>query len=584
MVTNLAPFPYRITPMANIGAFTYADGATYLSVLEEMRAWLNGTLLPAVNTGNDGVTAQYQAGIDNAEATVTAAKTEWDTRFAAFMADLETEITALNDAAVAGMVTNPVTATGTAIRALLNSEVTADKILTLIGSSIYTRTQADAAFAGKDSTATALADLDGKVSAAGARAVAAATATGTEITILPDRVTGKRGTRLNLPTHVAGNTTGEATHPSVAYRPEGWNGYPYWMAFTPYQGADDSMEDPNIVVSRDGITWTVPPGVTNPLDDAPGSPLLYNSDTDAVFGPDNKLYVFWRTFDPNAVGAEETLWYRSSADGVTWAPKVMVAQANQATTRFISPSFVYEDGAWTCWYLNMLTTPFRIVRMRSTGSEPTAWGAPTFVSYTQGSQQAAYMVNRSPWHLKVIKAYGRYHMLVSDYSTDDATPARDLIYLNSPDGLVWDSAIGPCIPRIKDGEHDMMYRATLIPAVERGVHGFRVWYGAFLSTANPNVWAIYRTFISDGPHVERGSFVDNVTGATDAATPSYKARQITFDRFFKYTPDVQVSCSTGFVGTAAYPISTTGFQFNIDNPVQASRNGLTFWWTATEPE
>jgi len=116
------------------------------------------------------------------------------------------------------------------------------------------------------------------------------------------------------------------------------------------------------------------------------------------------------------------------------------------------------------------------------------------------------------------------------------------------------------------------------------VFGFRVWYSAFNTAVTPNTWSVYRSFITDGPRVERGSFTQDVAAATDAATPSFTQKEITFSRFFKYTPDVQVSASTGFIGTAAHPISTTGFFFNIDNPVQSARNGVTFYWTATEPE
>jgi len=590
MVTALVPFPYIIQPVANIAPFTYADGATYLTILQTMQDWLNKTLVPAMNDAYADALAQAQNGVGNAEATVAAAKLDWDTRYDALNADLSAQIALLNDGAVAALNANAGSTTGAALRTLINSSIdsklTAQTVIGFIASTYYSKSQADALFATKtdltNQGAAATAATDSKLAAAAAAAGEAYTRA--EMVVVPDRVTGPVGQRLTLPTHVAGNVTGEAVHPSVAYRSEGWNGYPYWMAFTPYQGGDDSMEDPNVVCSRDGITWTVPAGLTNPLDDAVGSPSLYNSDTDAVFGPDNKLYVFWRTFDPNAVGREEQLYYRSSSDGVTWGPKTLVVQADQNVVRYIAPSFVYEDGGWTCWFLNMVPNPFRIMRMRSTGNTPTAWGAPTYISYSNGSQPAAYMANRTPWHPKVIKTGGRYHMLVSDYSTDDANPARDLIYLNSPDGIVWTSAIGPCIPRLQPGQHDMMYRATLIPAIRRGVYGFRVWYSAFNTGVTPNTWSIYRTFISDGPHVERGSFTDDIAGAADAATPTYKARQITFDRFFKYPPDVQVTCSTGFIGVAAHPISTTGFQFNIDNPVQSPRAGLTFTWTATEPD
>lgn len=408
-------------------------------------------------------------------------------------------------------------------------------------------------------------------------------ATSAELILTPDRVTGPTGLRLNLPTHITANTTGEATHPSVAYRPDGWNGYPYWMAFTPYQGANDSMEDPNIVASMDGITWVVPAGLTNPLNDAPGSPSHYNSDTDLTFGPDDKLYCFWRNYDPAATGAQEKLYYRSSSDGVTWGATTLVMSASDSVQRYLSPCFIFEGGAWTCWYLDMMVSPYRIVRMRSTGKDPLngTWGAPVPVTYSAGPP-TPYRPNASPWHLGVVKAYGRYHMLVADNDTVGTT-GRQQIYMTSPDGKAWLSAMNGCIPRIKTGQHDSMYRATMVPSIQRGVFGLRVWYGAFLSTSNPQQWHVYRTFITDGPRIERGSFTDNVPAASSASAPSFIQRYITFSREFKYVPDMVLTSETGFLSPAPSSITTTGFYYNVDNTVQAAKTNAKFYWTATEP-
>lgn len=70
----------------------------------------------------------------------------------------------------------------------------------------------------------------------------------------------------------------EAYHPKVLYFENGWNGYTYWLSYTPYPHADDTKEDPCIACSNDLETWVVPPGLINPLsrrDNDRG----YNSDT-----------------------------------------------------------------------------------------------------------------------------------------------------------------------------------------------------------------------------------------------------------------------------------------------------------------
>src|SRR5699024_7190098 len=42
----------------------------------------------------------------------------------------------------------------------------------------------------------------------------------------------------------------QAIHPKVLYFPNSWNGYKYWMAFTPYTNSDIKTENPSIVASN----------------------------------------------------------------------------------------------------------------------------------------------------------------------------------------------------------------------------------------------------------------------------------------------------------------------------------------------
>lgn len=57
----------------------------------------------------------------------------------------------------------------------------------------------------------------------------------------------------------------QATHPSVLHFDEPWNGYTFWIAYSPYPEADDSKENPHILASNDGVNWVLPSGFTNPL-------------------------------------------------------------------------------------------------------------------------------------------------------------------------------------------------------------------------------------------------------------------------------------------------------------------------------
>jgi len=45
--------------------------------------------------------------------------------------------------------------------------------------------------------------------------------------------------------------SGQAMHPDIAYFPDGWRGYKYWMVMTPYTYDSAGRENPSIVVSDD---------------------------------------------------------------------------------------------------------------------------------------------------------------------------------------------------------------------------------------------------------------------------------------------------------------------------------------------
>jgi hypothetical protein len=60
-------------------------------------------------------------------------------------------------------------------------------------------------------------------------------------------------------------------HPAVLYFKDGWNGYKYWMAETPFspkaQPYPDRFECPTIHVSNDGVNWAYIGEELKPIDD-----------------------------------------------------------------------------------------------------------------------------------------------------------------------------------------------------------------------------------------------------------------------------------------------------------------------------
>lgn len=108
-------------------------------------------------------------------------------------------------------------------------------------------------------------------------------------------------TPITIPTY---DGSGQANHPSVIdfkteFGLESWEGFRYWMAMTPYPHSNSTLENPSILVSKDGINWIVPPGLKNPIVEKPLGNITnhYNSDPELVFDPDQKILIlYWREY------------------------------------------------------------------------------------------------------------------------------------------------------------------------------------------------------------------------------------------------------------------------------------------------
>ena len=100
-------FPYLIPQVSNITGLTYRAGATEMEVLYALRDYIVNTLQPEFTHALEQIITEFQAGL-----------TGWDERWAAFLANLELELAALNDASVGNLVNTPASATRTALDAL----------------------------------------------------------------------------------------------------------------------------------------------------------------------------------------------------------------------------------------------------------------------------------------------------------------------------------------------------------------------------------------------------------------------------------------------------------------------------------
>ena len=270
---------------------------------------------------------------------------------------------------------------------------------------------------------------------------------------------------LELPS-VLGNSL--ATHPSVIDFGEGqsWNGYRYWMAYTPYPGTQN--ENPSVAASNDNKTWILPTGAPNPLVPAPLAPA-YNSDTELVYLNDvNKLRLYYRVVG-DGTGLTK-LYFIESSDGSNWTTPSL---SLETTYQLLSPSIIRESPTlWKMWTVESSTD----IHYR-TSSDGISWSEPTIIPQP--------WENWSAWHIGVTKdSLGKYHMLGStwpDEGSGEGTQYRPIVYASSNDGLTWIPNEKPqLIPTGWGGGY--LYRPSFIidetKGLQDGLPYVRVWFSA----------------------------------------------------------------------------------------------------------
>lgn len=261
---------------------------------------------------------------------------------------------------------------------------------------------------------------------------------------------------LELPSYDGSN---QGIHPDVLHIPGGWNGYTYWMAYTPFTNSTTETENPSILASNDKRSWYVPAGLTNPIDPDPGGDD-FNADADLVISPDGMtLYCIYRPF-VSSTGISSVV-FRSSTDGISWSAETPTGVST--TSQLLSPAIVWDGTQWVMWYIFV-----GFVRRRTATDIAGPWSA----------EQTVYMppplANRKYWHLDVILADDELVMLMHDKHLTASNDDRLQVF-TSRHGLSWAGASAHILTPAGGSEWDgaALYRSTL---VKTGDNTLDVWY------------------------------------------------------------------------------------------------------------
>lgn len=148
---------------------------------------------------------------------------------------------------------------------------------------------------------------------------------------------------------------GDIVHPCVRYIPEGYEGHCWWLVYTPYYGADASMENP--ILCYADSNEPVPPVEWKVYCEVKDKPEIgYNSDPVLLYTR-GKLYVFWREYQTSSIlssGHQVGTFGGIVRDGgivnefgpIVWSDDAEIDPE-------VSPTFVERSGKFICYAMHL---------------------------------------------------------------------------------------------------------------------------------------------------------------------------------------------------------------------------------------
>jgi len=311
-------------------------------------------------------------------------------------------------------------------------------------------------------------------------------------------------------------------HPSVVDTHEfnggvDWNGYRYWMAYTPYPGSNDAYENPCIAVSNDRVTWITPPGVTNPLVPEPDQAVpgeRFNADVDLMLEPDGStLHMIYREAGMDPVNETAIVYLISTADGVNWSTPLALYNSDEGGSGTppplpTSPTITKYGDQYVSHYV--LARDVNTFGVRTAPAITGPWSAETRFPFPVTT------TGKDPWHMSIRLEpngvlryvlhfrYSPTSIWVGDASGIGITPTNMVEVLTENPGA-WD---------------DELYRACLIP-LDSGLGNYGLYYSAFAGTT----WGVgYTTFVHPVPLYAAEALTPPVTVMGVNPEKSFQAR------------------------------------------------------------
>jgi len=256
----------------------------------------------------------------------------------------------------------------------------------------------------------------------------------------------------------------ENVHPDVVFVPQGFAGYQYWMAFTPYPLMNDRYENPTIRASHDGVNWERVDETPDPLVAPPDDPEFHHADPELIYHSGN-LHVVFATIHRET--DEVTFSVISCKDDLRWSRPEVV----QKDVRAVSPSFQIVGDVFHEWFIRVDGSDSnRSALLHRHGSD--------LMSLGDECECQADIPGYVAWHVDVLKVEDGYESLITAFPYGrDPTACTRLFHLKSKDGFNFRlTSNDPIIYPSSFGWDDrMIYRSSFLKIADGS---YRIWYSA----------------------------------------------------------------------------------------------------------
>ncbi|MDL2297539.1 hypothetical protein LJC40_00130 [Synergistaceae bacterium OttesenSCG-928-D05] len=254
---------------------------------------------------------------------------------------------------------------------------------------------------------------------------------------------------------------GQTVHPCARFVPAGFGAelWRYVLTVSGFPNSHDFFENPELLVSHDGLHWKVPDGGMSPLASPPMDWLGYHSDP-FLFVENGKIYLIYRRFmdgDKQAV----LLIMLQSSDGMIWKqPQVIFEKSEMADAEglLMSPSLLRINTRYVMWYVDRISNGHYVIR-RSESDDLRQWAETSEVAIE------GLLDGEEPWHLEVVRlkeGEDELTMLLTVFS-EEAPAVKSLMLMNSLDeGQTWKATGARLYPRDLSHPPESLYKSSIL--------------------------------------------------------------------------------------------------------------------------